>query len=87
MKDLYFFYLNQKWSGFELKNVIIELHEAAIYEKLKNHKIKKEVHEKVDKTFVAFQIDSVPEKRPFLLSRDLVKVRPSGVLGEPFQVS
>ncbi|XP_042487746.1 probable RNA helicase SDE3 [Macadamia integrifolia] len=34
---------------------------------------------------VAFQIDLIPEKRPFLLSRDFVFVRPSGKNVEPFQ--
>ncbi|KAL5710266.1 RNA helicase [Ranunculus cassubicifolius] len=38
-----------------------------------------------DKIFVAFRIDSIPERRPFLLSRDYVHLRPSGKEVEPFQ--
>ena len=43
--------------------------------------------EEDEKIFVAFEIDSVPEKRPFLLSRDMVYARPSDEMVEPFQVS
>ncbi|XP_021815951.1 probable RNA helicase SDE3 [Prunus avium] len=67
--------LNQKWACFNTKNVTLKLHEAAVHK----HKDKEE------KTFVEFEIDSVPENRPFLLSRDLVYVRPSGTNAEQFQ--
>lgn len=64
----------QKWSGFQLSNVTLELHKAAIYKK----SFKDNFDEKDDKVFVAFEIDSVPERRPFLLSRDFVYARPAG---------
>ncbi|KAJ0095045.1 hypothetical protein Patl1_16398 [Pistacia atlantica] len=67
------FYI-EKWSGFQLSNVTLELHEAAIYKK----SFKDKFDEKDDKVFVAFKIDSVPERRPFLLSRDFVYARPAG---------
>ncbi|KAA8519458.1 hypothetical protein F0562_013714 [Nyssa sinensis] len=41
--------------------------------------------EKDEKIFVAFEIDSIPERRPFLLSRDFASVRPSGREVNPFQ--
>ena len=59
-----------------MKNVTLELHEAEIHKKRKGD----------DKTFVVFEIDSIPEKRPFLLSRDLVYARRLGSKAEPFQV-
>ncbi|KAK9935758.1 hypothetical protein M0R45_022844 [Rubus argutus] len=67
----------EKWSDFHLKGVTLELDEAAIY---KNG-------EKEDKTFVAFEIDSVPPKeRPYLLSRDLVFARPEDTnIAQPFR--
>ncbi|KAM5566386.1 putative RNA helicase SDE3 [Rosa sericea] len=69
------FYL-EKWSDFLLKGVTLALDESSIY---KNR-------EKEDKTFVAFELDSVPEERPFLLSRDLVFARPVGKsIAEPFK--
>ncbi|KAM5566382.1 putative RNA helicase SDE3 [Rosa sericea] len=69
------FYL-EKWSDFLLEAVTLKLNEAEIY---KNQK-------KEDKAFVAFELDSVPQNRPFLLSRDLVFARPVGrSTAEPFQ--
>ncbi|PRQ41436.1 putative RNA helicase SDE3, P-loop containing nucleoside triphosphate hydrolase [Rosa chinensis] len=66
----------EKWSDFLLKAVTLELNEAEIH---KNQK-------KQDKAFVAFELDSVPQNRPFLLSRDLVFARPVGrSTAEPFQ--
>ena len=59
--------------------VTLELDETAVY---KNRK-------KEDKTFVAFELDSVNLKeRPWLLSRDLVFARPvDKSTAEPFQVN
>ncbi|KAL6582417.1 hypothetical protein OROMI_006431 [Orobanche minor] len=76
----------EKWSGYQLSNVKIELHEASVYNKssFKNKNLKKGA-EKEDKSFAAFQIDSVPERRPFLLSRDFVYARPTGSKGNKFQ--
>ncbi|CAB4262052.1 unnamed protein product [Prunus armeniaca] len=68
-------FYHEKWADFNMKNVTLKLHEAAVY---KNK-------DKEEKTFVEFMIDSVPENRPFLLSRDLVHVRPSGTNAEQFQ--
>jgi helicase MOV-10 len=82
------FYWNQKWSNFQLKNVILEsLHEAEIKKRSNQHKYYNRSVEKDDKIFVVFEFDSIPEKRPFLLSRDLVYARPSGKNVEPFRVS
>ncbi|GLT72009.1 hypothetical protein SLA2020_439830 [Shorea laevis] len=78
------FYL-EKWSDFQLKNVILELHEAEIKKRSNKYKDYNGSVEKDDKIFVVFEIDSIPEKRPFLLSRDLVYARPSGKKVEPFQ--
>ncbi|CAK9138005.1 unnamed protein product [Ilex paraguariensis] len=77
--------LDQKWDGFEMKNVSLELHKAAIYRRKGGYKNLIESDEKDDKVFVAFKIDSIPERRPFLLSRDFAFVRPSGRNIEPFQ--
>lgn len=49
--------------------MVLELREEEIYNR--------KTQEKERKTLVAFAIDSVPERRPFLISRDLVYVRPS----------
>lgn len=75
------FYI-EKWNGFKIKDVTLELHEAAIYKKRGNWNVNEERDEKV---FVAFKMDSVPERRPFLLSRDFVFVRPSGRESASFQ--
>jgi len=63
----------------------LELHEAEIYKRKGKYNKKNMNDEKDDKVFVAFEIDSIPERRPFLLSRDFVSVRPSGTKTEPFQ--
>ncbi|GMY33327.1 putative helicase MOV-10 [Fagus crenata] len=78
-------YYLEKWSDFLLKKVTLELEEAAILKKSNKDKYYNGSGEKDDKTFVQFKIDSVPEKRPFLLSRDMVYARPSGKEVEPFQ--
>ncbi|KAL9423335.1 hypothetical protein AB3S75_035429 [Citrus x aurantiifolia] len=78
------FYI-EKWSGFQLFNVTLELHKAAIYDKSLKNKNLEESDEKDDKLYVAFEIDSVPERRPFLLSRDFVHARRSGSNGKEFQ--
>ncbi len=69
-----------------MKKVTLELEEAEILKKSNKDKYYNGSGEKDDKTFVQFKIDSVPEKRPFLLSRDMVYARPSGKEVEPFQV-
>ena len=86
--DIFWLCLIQKWSDYKLLNVTLELHEAAVYKK-SDHRNKSinENEEKDDKIFVAFKMDDIPERRPFLLSRDLVSARPTGSNIEPFQVS
>ncbi|OMO78092.1 putative helicase MOV-10/Armitage protein [Corchorus capsularis] len=74
-------YYIEKWNNFELKDVPLELHPASIYQNLGRNK-----HFKIDdKTFVVFKVDSLSEKRPFLLSRDFVFAQPLGKKVEPFQ--
>uniref|UniRef100_A0A5B7B2P6 Putative RNA helicase SDE3 n=1 Tax=Davidia involucrata TaxID=16924 RepID=A0A5B7B2P6_DAVIN len=78
-------YYLEKWDGFEMKDVTLELHEAAIYRRKGKYKDLNEFDKKDDKIFVAFKVDSIPTRRPFLLSRDFASVRPSGREVEPFQ--
>ncbi|XP_038718996.1 uncharacterized protein LOC120011900 isoform X1 [Tripterygium wilfordii] len=75
------FYI-EKWSKFELVNVTLELQEAVIHKKSGRNN---DNDEKEEKILVAFEIDSVPENRPFLISRDFVFARPSGKEVLPFQ--
>lgn len=91
---VFFCIIIQEWEGFELKNVTLELHDATIY--TRKGKPKSFTAEKDEKVFVAFDIDKVlarqslctgkPERRPFLLSRDSVSVKPTGSSIKPFQV-
>ncbi|RAL51628.1 hypothetical protein DM860_010346 [Cuscuta australis] len=67
----------EKWDGFEMKDVTLELHDAAIYKRKSRHERFDEDDPKHEKTFVAFEIDKVPERRPFLISRDFVTLKPS----------
>ncbi|KAI8561553.1 hypothetical protein RHMOL_Rhmol04G0349100 [Rhododendron molle] len=78
------FYL-EKWDGFEMKNVTLELEEASIFKRKGKYNKKNLDDEKDDKVFVTFELDSIPERRPFLLSRDFVSVSPSGTRAEPLQ--
>ncbi|KAK4594673.1 hypothetical protein RGQ29_018386 [Quercus rubra] len=78
-------YYLEKWSNFLLENVTLKLEEAALHKKSKKSKHSKGSGEEDDKIFVEFEIDSIPEKRPFLLSRDMVYARPSDKTVEPFQ--
>jgi helicase MOV-10 len=70
-----------------LKNVILELHEAENEKRSNKHKKYDGSVKKDDKIFVAFEFDSASEKRPFLLSRDVVYARPSGKKVKSFRVS
>lgn len=67
-------------------NVTLELHKAVVYNKSHKRKGVDENEEKDDTIFVAFKLDAIRERRPFLLSRDLAYARPSGSEVEPFQV-
>ena len=79
--------LNQKWSEYQLEKITLKLQEAAIIKKSGRNEYFSQSHEKDDKTFVEFEIDSCRERRPFLLSRDFALARPSGQKTEPYQVS
>ena len=70
-----------------MKKVTLELEKAAVFKKSNKNKYSKGSNEKDDKIFVAFDIDCIREKRPYLLSRDMVNARPSDKKVEPFQVS
>lgn len=70
-----------------MKDVTLKFDKAAIYKKSTKYKDFGRNLENKNKTFVVFEIDSVPERRPFLLSRDMVYARPSGKEIKPFQVS
>ncbi|KAL8120535.1 putative RNA helicase SDE3 isoform X1 [Apium graveolens] len=77
-------YYLEKWDGFEMKNVTLKLHEAEIHGRKDKFKNKRN-NQKDEKIFVEFEVDSIPEKRPFLLSRDFASVRPAGRKVDPFQ--
>ncbi|XP_062107955.1 probable RNA helicase SDE3 [Humulus lupulus] len=74
-------YYYKNWNGYELLDITLELREATVSKNINTNE-KKEIE---DKQFVAFKMDVIPERRPFLLSRDLVFARPSGTKLEPFQ--
>ncbi|XP_058090274.1 probable RNA helicase SDE3 isoform X2 [Magnolia sinica] len=84
----------EKWSNFLLKEVNLKLHEESMSNK--SRKSSKTVYrieqsdenervQKEKKVYVAFEIDSIPERRPYLLSRDFVFVQPSGKNVKPFK--
>ncbi|KAJ6682467.1 RNA HELICASE SDE3-RELATED [Salix koriyanagi] len=75
----------EKWSQFQLEKITLKLQEAAIIKKSGRNEYFSKSHEKDDKTFVEFEIDSCRERRPFLLSRDFALARPSGQQTEPYQ--
>ncbi|XP_077247144.1 putative RNA helicase SDE3 isoform X2 [Tasmannia lanceolata] len=78
-------YYLKKWSEFILKGVTLEIREEWTSEKsvLKNNKIERKEEEK--KTYVVFEIETIPEKRPYLLSRDYVFLQPAGKKVNPFE--
>ncbi|KAB5556614.1 hypothetical protein DKX38_007523 [Salix brachista] len=78
-------FYTEKWSKFTLKNITLKLPDAEIIKKYGRKEYFSESHEKNDKTFVEFEIDSCRERRPFLLSRDFALARPSGQKTEPYQ--
>ncbi|CAH9095403.1 unnamed protein product [Cuscuta epithymum] len=71
-------YYLEKWDGFKMFDVTLELHDAAIYKRKSSHSSFSEDDKKDKKKFVAFEMDEIPERRPFLLSRDFVSLKPSG---------
>lgn len=71
-----------------MKNVTLELQKSRVSKRHKKHKNVNDGSNKPDdKIFVKFQIDSIPEHRPFLLSRDLVYARLTRSKAKNFQVS
>ncbi|XP_011022270.1 PREDICTED: uncharacterized protein LOC105124103 [Populus euphratica] len=78
------FYI-EKWSKFKLEKITLKLKDAAIIKKHGRNEYFSDSHEKDNKTFVEFEIDSCRERRPFLLSRDFAFARPSGQKTEPYQ--
>ncbi|KAF3455901.1 hypothetical protein FNV43_RR00543 [Rhamnella rubrinervis] len=78
-------YYHEKWSDFEMENVTLELQKAVISKRHNKNKHVNQSKKEDNKIFVQFEIDSVPENRPFLLSRDVVYARPSGSNVDPFQ--
>lgn len=89
------FCLIQKWYGFEMdnvsmevkmKNVSLELHRAEIHQRNGKSKNLFSSDDNENRTFVQFEMDSIPEKRPFLLSKDFAYVRPSNTDDTPFKV-
>ncbi|KAK4594675.1 hypothetical protein RGQ29_018388 [Quercus rubra] len=78
-------YYLQKWTDFLLEKVTLKLEKATVYKEKNEHKYSDGSDEKDDKIFVAFEIDSVPQRRPFLLSRDMVYAQPSDKEVEAFQ--
>lgn len=81
--------LRQKWSGFELENVVVELQAASIYRKSRNkqQQLWDNDEDEENKLFAAFKFNCIPERRPFILSRDFVFAKPTGRNVDPFQVS
>ncbi|KAJ6774885.1 DNA2/NAM7 HELICASE FAMILY [Salix purpurea] len=78
-------FYTEKWSEFQMEKITLKLQEAAIIKKSGRNEYFSKSHEKDDKTFVEFEIDSCRERRPFLLSRDFALARPSGQKTEPYQ--
>ncbi|XP_050279344.1 probable RNA helicase SDE3 isoform X2 [Quercus robur] len=78
-------YYLEKWTDFLLEKVTLKLEKATVYKEKNEHKYSDGSDEKDDKIFVAFEIDSVPQRRPFLLSRDMVYAKPSDKEVEAFQ--
>ncbi|KAH0463259.1 hypothetical protein IEQ34_007841 [Dendrobium chrysotoxum] len=66
------FYI-EKWNKYLLKGITLELRSRI------------NSTDSQQRDFVAFKIDSVPEKRPYLLSRDFVFVKPLNKIAGPFK--
>ncbi|KAM3684227.1 hypothetical protein ACJW31_11G028100 [Castanea mollissima] len=77
-------YYLEKWSDFQLEKVTLKSEDAVLL-KSKKSKYSNGSCEEDEKNFVEFEVDSIPVKRPFLLSRDVVRARPSDKEVEPFQ--
>ncbi|XP_042454197.1 uncharacterized protein LOC122038491 [Zingiber officinale] len=77
----------EKWSEYLLEGVTLELRENKDSKIHNLREISKTKSSRNDQhSLVAFEIDAVPERRPYLLSRDFVLVRPSDqISAEPFK--
>ncbi|KAL3721217.1 hypothetical protein ACJRO7_005953 [Eucalyptus globulus] len=75
------FYM-EKWTNFILKDVALELHQLTINKNIGDNDF---CGEKVRVTFVEFKMESIPERRPFLLSRDFVFAKPLDKSDTQFQ--
>ncbi|KAF3322320.1 putative RNA helicase SDE3 [Carex littledalei] len=81
----------EKWSDYLLEDVVLKLREKkspGLQDQSDKKKSKKGSNSKTQKNypFVAFEINKVNQRRPFLLSRDHVHLRPvgKGIDFEPF---
>ncbi|KAF8033227.1 hypothetical protein BT93_D1976 [Corymbia citriodora subsp. variegata] len=72
----------EKWTDFILKDVTLELHRLTIDKNIRHNDFPRE---KVQVTFVEFKMESIPERRPFLLSRDFVFAKPLDKRNTQFQ--
>ncbi|XP_039158731.1 probable RNA helicase SDE3 [Eucalyptus grandis] len=75
------FYI-EKWTDFILKDVTLELHHLTINKNIGDNDFSRE---KVCVTFVEFKMESIPERRPYLLSRDFVFAKPLDKRDTQFQ--
>ncbi|RWR92614.1 putative RNA helicase SDE3 [Cinnamomum micranthum f. kanehirae] len=90
-------YYEQKWSEllkkFVLSEITLRLREETIsgISRKSNKKVYMnqmgilESNKEEKKVYVVFDMDSIPERRPFLLAKDYVYVRRSGKTVKPFQ--
>ncbi|KAJ8625244.1 hypothetical protein MRB53_033774 [Persea americana] len=90
-------YYMEKWSEF-LENYVLSGITLRLREETKSGKSRKsnkkvymnqmailESNKEEKKVYVEFDMDSIPERRPFLLAKDYVYVRRSGKTVKPFQ--
>lgn len=63
---VYDFVANRRWRDFELKDMSLEYHAAAIYKKSSRQGNIYESEESNDTILVAFEINLGPNERPFL---------------------
>ncbi|RWR92615.1 putative RNA helicase SDE3 [Cinnamomum micranthum f. kanehirae] len=90
-------YYMEKWSEF-LKEFVLSGITLRLREETMSGKPRKsnktvymnqmgilECNKEEKKVYVEFDMDSIPERRPFLLAKDYVYVRPSGKTVKPFQ--
>ncbi|KAL0920320.1 hypothetical protein M5K25_009447 [Dendrobium thyrsiflorum] len=74
-----------KWSEYLLRGIKLELQRRTNSKNSEESSMKRKNTMLVQRDFVAFQIDSVPERRPYLLSRDFVFLKPLNEFAGPFK--